>query len=431
MHLLENLLLFGRVLHGLGLDGSPARMIDLAAALGHLDIGRKRDVYHAMRALVVRRREDIALFDEAFEVFWRKPAHGSTTLDLRALGERRRFRRPRFDPPPLTGEPPPEAAGDAREAPEAPPRLRATLTYSGAEVLRHKDFAEMTGEELAEVERLLAGFAWRLGERRTRRWEAGRGARLDLRRTLRGSLERGGEVLAWERRRRRAKPRPLVVLADISGSMERSTRLLLLFLYSLAEGLEQRVEAFAFGTRLTRITRQLRGRDVERALRDVSRAVPDWSGGTRIGDALHAFNFRWGRRVPGGAVVLLISDGWDRGDPELLRREMARLQRGCHRLVWLNPLLGAPEYEPLARGMKTALPFVDDFLPVRDLASLEALARRLETMDEHRPARRQQAAALRPPRDEPPAPAAPSGRTSAVVRRPLAGAWLPPSREKR
>ena len=422
MQLLHNLLLFGRVLRGLGLDGSPARMIDLVAALRLLDLGRKQDVYHAMRALVVRRREDIAAFDQAFEVFWRKPAEGFTTLDLRAMGERRRFRRPRFDPPA-----PPEPPGEAedRPAPEAPPTLRATLTYSPAEVLRHKDFAEMTGEELAEVERLLAGLAWRLGERRTRRWSGGRGPRLDLRRSLRRSLRHGGEILDWERRRRRAKPRPLVVLADVSGSMERYTRLLLLFLYALAEGLEQRVEAFVFGTRLTRVTRQLRGRDVELALREVSRAVPDWSGGTRIGEALHAFNFAWGRRVPGsGAVVLLISDGWDRGEPELLRGEMARLQRSCHRLAWLNPLLGAPEYEPLARGMRTALPFVDDFLPVHSLASLEELARRLEAIDEHRPPRRQ-APALRL-RDE--APAAPAPAARAVERLPLPGVWLSPVR---
>jgi len=172
--------------------------------------------------------------------------------------------------------------------------------------------------------------------------------------------------------------------------MERYTRVLLLFLYALAEGLAQRVEAFVFGTRLTRVTRHLRGRDVDYALADVSRAVADWSGGTRIGDALRAFNFDWSRRAArSGSVVLLISDGWDRGEPELLRREMERLQRSCHRLIWLNPLLGEREYEPLARGMRTALPYVDDFLPVHDLASLQDLARRLEQMDPQRPARRQ------------------------------------------
>ena len=388
-HLLANLVLFGRVLSGVGLDGSPGRMIDLVTALREIDVGKKRDVYHVMRALVVRRREDIPAFDEAFQTFWRKPSEGFTTLDLRAMGEKRRFRRPQFEPTPLR-DPGAASGADPRTAAGEPPMLRARLTYSATEVLRHKDFAQMTGEELDEVQRLLQGFAWRLAERRTRRFRAGDGARIDLRRSIRRSLRHGGEVLRWSRRRPRTKRRPLVVLADISGSMERYTRLLLLFLYALAEGLEQRVEAFVFGTRLTRVTRQLRGRDVDRALSEVSRAVSDWSGGTRIGDALRSFNFDWSRRAArSGSVVLLISDGWDRGDPELLRTEMARLQRSCHRLVWLNPLLGEREYEPLARGMRTALPFVDDFLPVHDLASLEDLARRLSALDRHRPARRQ------------------------------------------
>jgi uncharacterized protein with von Willebrand factor type A (vWA) domain len=181
--------------------------------------------------------------------------------------------------------------------------------------------------------------------------------------------------------------------------MERYTRLLLRFLYALAGGLEQHVEAFVFSTRMTRITRQLRARDAERALRDVSRSVPDWSGGTRIGEALKTFNFVWGRRVLGrGAVVLLISDGWDRGDIELLHREMDRLQRSCHRLIWLNPLLGSPNYEPLTRGMQTALPFVDDFLPVHNLASLEDLAAHLARLDNRRAARRQRPRAKSPGR---------------------------------
>jgi hypothetical protein len=212
---------------------------------------------------------------------------------------------------------------------------------------------------------------------------------MDLRRTLRGSLRHGGEVLGWARSERKLKPRPLVILADISGSMERYTRLLLLFAYGLAEVLEQSVEAFVFGTRLTRITRQLRGRDADGAISEVARRVPDWSGGTRIGEALRVFNFRWGRRVLGrGCVVLLISDGWDRGEPELLRVEMARLQQSCHRLIWLNPLKGSPDYEPLTRGMQAALPYADDFLPSHSLASLEALGRRLETLGPHRAPRR-------------------------------------------
>jgi hypothetical protein len=396
-HLLHNLLLFGRLLRGLGLDVDPGRMMDLAAACSHVTIGRKADFYHAAVSLLVHRREDVALFDAAFDVFWRKPSEGWTSMDLRALGERRRFRRPLFAPPSLRAPNAEPMAGSAREgavSPE-PPVVQATLTYSAADVLRHKDFAELTGDELAEVRRLVAGLAWRIQEKRARRFRPGSGPPPDLRRTLRRNLRHGGEALAWAGRERKRKPRPVVVLADISGSMERYTRLLLLFAYGLTGGAAGTVETFVFGTRLTRITRQLRGRDVDRALTEASRAVPDWSGGTRIGDALHAFNFRWGRRVLGGGpVVLLISDGWDRGEPERLREEMARLQRSCHRLIWLNPLLGSPDYEPLARGMRTALPYVDDFLPVHNLASLEQLAAHLAGVEERRRERRQRVRVL-------------------------------------
>jgi uncharacterized protein len=386
--LLGNVLLFGRVLRGLGLDAGPGRMIDLARALEFVSVGDRAQFHDAARCLFVRRREDLPLFEEAFAFFWRKPGEGETALDLAALGERRRFRRPRFSPPPLreAAASPEQCSGESE-----PPVLAPTLTWSAREVLRHKDFAEMTAEEVAELERLIATLVWKPGQRRSRRRRAGPGGIADLRRTLRQNLRYGGEVLEWAERKPAVKPRPLVVLADISGSMERYTRLLLFLLYGLAQGLDRRVEAFLFGTRLTRVTRELAGRDPRRALEEVSRAVPDWSGGTRIGEALKTFNFRWGRRVLGrGAVVLVVSDGWDRGDTDLLAGEMARLQRSCHRLIWLNPLLGSPDYEPLTRGIQTALPFVDDFLPIHDLASLEELARRLEAIPERRPGRRQQ-----------------------------------------
>jgi uncharacterized protein with von Willebrand factor type A (vWA) domain len=182
-------------------------------------------------------------------------------------------------------------------------------------------------------------------------------------------------MVEWPTRKKKDKPRPLVVIADISGSMERYTRLLLHFIYGLSEGLDEVVEAFVFSTRLTHITRQLRNKDVDQAMHQISRSVPDWSGGTRIGEAFKRFNFDWGRRVLGrGAVVLVISDGWDRGEPELLGQEIARLQRSCYRLIWLNPLLGSPRYEPLTRGIQAAMPYIDDFLPVHNLASLEDLA---------------------------------------------------------
>ncbi len=390
--LLHNLLLFGRLLRGLGLDVNPGRMIDLVQALGYIEIGRKLDFYHTTRGLLVHRREDIPLFDEAFDAFWRKPAEGWTTLDLSGLDAQRRSRRPVLRPPPLRPPSTTAAADQSNPSPnEEPPIVQVTLTYSAREVLRRKDFSELTGEELESIKQLMAALVWQLGERRTRRKQPGRGQLLDLRRSLRHNLRYGGELLTWQYREPKSKPRPLIIIADISGSMERYTRLLLHFIYSVTAGLDQPVESFVFGTRLTRITRQLRGHDVERALREVSRTVSDWSGGTRIGESLKTFNFDWGRRVLGhGAVVLIISDGWDRGDAELLRVEMARLQRSCHRLIWLNPLLGSPQYEPLTRGMQAAYPYIDDFLPVHNLASLEDLARRLSDLAQRSPMRRQQ-----------------------------------------
>ncbi len=374
------------------MDVNPGRMMDLAQALKHIEIGRKSDFYHAARSLLVHRHEDFPLYDQAFEMFWRKPSEGWTTLDLRALGEKRRWKRPVFTPPPLRppNQPSPEG-GEKATTSEQPPILQLTLIYSPQEVLRHKDFAELTGEELEAIQKMMAELAWKLGQRRTRRRQPGPGVQLDLRRTVRHNLRYGGEVLEWARREPKFKPRPLVLIADISGSMERYTRLVLHFLYALAEGLEQPVEAFVFSTRLTRITRQLRGQDVDNALREVSRAVPDWSGGTRIGEALKTFNFDWARRVLGhGAVALLISDGWDRGDVDLLRHEIARLQRSCYRLIWLNPLLGSSEYEPLTRGMQACLPHIDDFLPVHNLASLEDLAEHLAKLGDRREVLRNQ-----------------------------------------
>lgn len=373
--LLHNILLFGRVLRGLGLDISPSRMLDLCDALAYVQIGRKADFYYTARSLLCHRLEDLPRFDQAFQLFWRKPQPG-WEVNLAELMPRKPRRKPIIKAPPLKAPETEENGADS--APEAPPIVELTLTYSSAEILRHKDFAEMTAEELQEIRQLMAQMVWQLGVRRTRRLRAGAGHRLDFRRTIRHNLRYGGELLRWAEREPKYKPRPLVILADISGSMERYTRLLLHFIYSLTFGLDQPVESFVFGTQLTRITRALRHKDIDVALKEVGQTVNDWSGGTRIGDCLKHFNFDWGRRVLGrGAVVLMISDGWDRGEPELLSQEMARLKRNCHRLVWLNPLLGSADYEPLTRGMQAALPHVHDFLPVHNLASLEDLAVRL------------------------------------------------------
>ena len=380
--LLHNLVLFGRVLRGLGLDVNPGRMIDLVQALEYVEIGRKADFYYTASSLLVHRREDVPLFDQAFEMFWHKPVEG-WEITLPGFNRPRRSQKPQVMPPPLQAPDPPPPPDSESPAKDQKTIVEVTLTYSHREVLRHKNFAELTSDELEAIKRLMAQLVWRLGERRTRRRRPGHGQLPDLRRTIRRNLKYGGDIIEWATREPKFKPRPIVIIADISGSMERYTRLFLHFIYSLTSGLDRPVESFVFSTRLTRITRELRNRDVDQALRDVSGAVQDWSGGTRIGEALKAFNFDWGRRVLGrGAVVLLISDGWDRGEPELLSREMARLRRTCHRLIWLNPLLGSPDYEPLTRGMVAALPHVDDFLPVHNLASLEDLAQHLSKLDD-------------------------------------------------
>ena len=393
--LLHNLILFGRILRGLGIEINPGRTVEVCRALQFVSMGNRSDFYHTLRSLLVTRQHDIERFDEAFDLFWRKPPDGSIDISLMdLLSDQLAASEPEqlIIPPPLNREEEPDSEGAEDEGEEeAQEVIEITQTYSAREMLYQKDFAALSAGELQAIKRLIRRLVWRLGERKTRRMRPGEGARLDLRRSLRRSFRYGGELLEWSRRVPKIKPRPLVVLADISGSMERYTRLLIHFLYTLAEGMEQRVETFTFGTRLTRITRQLKNKDIDQALDDVSQSIVDWSGGTRIGDALRTFNFDWSRRVlRGGAVVLLISDGWDRGDPDLLQKEIARLNRLCHRLIWLNPLLGSEEYEPLTRGMQAALPYIDDFLPVHNLASLDELAAHLQSINElHQPRSRQ------------------------------------------
>ena len=379
---LHNLLLFGRVLRRLGLDVNPGRMMDLVSALDHIEIGKKSDFYHAARTLLVHEREDLPLFDEAFELFWRKPAEPNwNDSQWQGLARRRKPSGPIVTHPPLK-EAAPQTNDSSSTSTEPMTVIEVTRIYSDREILRHKNFAEMNVEESEAVRQMMSHLLWKVSERRTRRHRPGKGSLIDLRRTLRRSLRSEGEVFRWSYREPKLKPRPLVVIADISGSMERYTRLLLHFIYGMKAALTQPVEAFVFSTRLTRITRPLQIRDLDLALKNVGDLVNDWAGGTRIGESLKTFNFEWGRRVLGrGAVVLVISDGWDRGDVELLTREMARLKRNCNRLIWLNPLLGAQDYEPLTRGIQAALPHIDNFLPVHNLASLEDLATRLADLD--------------------------------------------------
>jgi uncharacterized protein with von Willebrand factor type A (vWA) domain len=378
--LLNNLLVFGRLLRALGIDVHLGRLLDVIAALQHVDLGRRDEVYHACRALLVHRHEHLDIFDRAFAAFWRDQSQA------RQRAPARRGSPASFDP--AIGAPFDDRAGRADgqmiavggEGDDAHEPTREVGVWSEAGGLADKDFAQFTEREIALARDALDRLTWNPGDRRTRRWVPGRGSRVDLRRALARSLRTGGDVVILPKRRRRMRPRTVVLLCDVSGSMERYSRMLVHFAHALGIR-HRRLEVFLFSTRLTRISRQIRIRRLDAAAAAVSHAVPDWSGGTRIGEALREFHQRWSRRVMhGGPVVLLVSDGWDRGDPAVLRDQIARLQRSSHRLIWLNPLIGTANYAPLTRGLQAALPFVDDFLPVRTLNNLAALAVHLNTI---------------------------------------------------
>ena len=406
-HILHSLTLFGEMLRRVGLEVGSGNMLDLVRATDHVSIGRRGEFFQAARSILVHRKQDLPIFDEAFQVFWRKPSDRTTTMDLRSLGEQRRFRKPQVG---TSREDETEGAGAIEGDPddESVQNVDLSHTYSAVEVLRQKDFSEFTSQEMAEARLMMANLTWDVGRRRTRRLSPGRSGQLDLRRTMRRSLKHGGEFLEMAFRSPKDKPRSLVLICDVSGSMERYTRMILQFIHTIAGNFQQ-LEAFLFATRLTRITRNLKYRSIDQSIDEVAKSVPDWAGGTRIGDAVKTFNYQWLRRVlKGQAAVLIISDGWDRGAPELLARETSRLQRSCHRLIWLNPLLGSPSYQPLTQGMKAALPYVDDFLPVHNLNSLDSLARHLNSYSPDRTLGRPYRT---PVADEPePTPVAPADR---------------------
>jgi uncharacterized protein with von Willebrand factor type A (vWA) domain len=331
-------------------------------AVGSSPVG----AYWAGRATLVRRPEDVAVYDQVFgRVFG-----GLRSAEVAAV--------PRPVEVRLEVDDPADAApADGGEAERSPADVQA-VRWSATEVLRHRDLAACTPDELAQAHRLMADLrvrAARRPSRRTRPASGGRGS-LDLRRTVRRSLRTGGEVLRPARTEPGERPRRLVVLVDVSGSMEPYARALTRFAHAaVASRRRGRVEVFALGTRVTRITRELATHDPDRALRRAADAVVDWSGGTRLGAGMRRFNDLWGvRGLARGAVVVILSDGWDRGDPAVLGDELARLRRVAHRVVWVNPLKASPGYAPLAGGMAAALPHVDEFVEGHSIASLEALA---------------------------------------------------------
>ena len=385
-HFVENLVVFGRVLRRLGFEVAVGRILELTEALTHVDVKVRDEVFHTCRALLVQRHDQLATFAEVFDAFWRDHLNPFARQRSNGHDARTSAASATASAGLLTPE---EKATDEGTGDEAPEGI--LQTWSETERLAHKDFAEFSPEEMRRARVALDRLEWIPGERRTRRWIRGRGPRIDLRRALMRSLRTGGEVITLPTRRRRSRLRPLVLLCDVSGSMDRYSRMLLHFAHGLAHR-RGRLEVFLFATGLTRVTRQMRLRRLHDAVDAVSDVVPDWSGGTRIGPALRQFHQRWARRVLHQApVVLLISDGWDRGDPHVLREQVARLQRSCHRLIWLNPLIGTVNYAPLTRGLQAALPYVDDFLAARTLTDLAELAVHLSAVASHVPSRRRRA----------------------------------------
>jgi uncharacterized protein with von Willebrand factor type A (vWA) domain len=371
----SQVLRFARTLRAAGLPIGPGRVLDALGAAAEVGLERRDDFYWALHAVLVSRVEHHALFDEAFRLFFREealPAGLELLLPRSQLPERERreVTRRLAEAMGKTGPPQEEAARRAE--------VDAALDWSGREMLRTRDFEQMSAAEIREAEAAIARLRLPVEEVPTRRLRADpRGDRVDLRATLRASLRAGPDAIPLRWRRAATRPPAVVALCDVSGSMARYARMLLRFLHALASSRE-RVHVFTFGTRLTNVTRLLRRRDADQALAAVGRAVRDWDGGTRIGECLREFNVRWSRRLLSqGAVALLLTDGLDRGEGVDLAAETERLRLSCRRLVWLNPLLRYESFEPLAAGIQAMLPHVDEFRPVHDLDSLARLAEAL------------------------------------------------------
>ena len=389
----QNILYFARALRDAGLRVGPASVVDAVRAVKAAGIGSRDDLYWTLHCVFVSRKEDHPVFDEAFKLFWRSRDLMEKIIEM-------------FSPVANPDKPPEkQKAGQSRAAEalfqqEDKPRqdrmeieVDATLSMSANEVLRKKDFAQMSSEEFAAARQAIEKLRLPVDQVRTRRFKpANRGERFDARAVLRKSMATGGDLMLPRFREPRMVQPPLVVLADISGSMSQYSHIFLHFLHALTDK-RKRVHTFLFGTRLTNITRALRAKDPDEALDDVSDQVVDWEGGTRIGETLSEFNRVWGRRVLGqGAVVLLISDGLERAsddaDLERLEKEIERLHKSCRRLIWLNPLLRFEGFEPRAAGVRIMLPHVDEFRTVHSLDSLADLCAALGSSQSSPPLRR-------------------------------------------
>ena len=365
---------FARVLRGAGLRVPMGSVLAFVDALGQVGIEERDAVYWAGRATLVRRPEDIELYDRSFAVFW-----------LATTGEAGESATQETIHITLAVDDDDNDDGGANDSQEANDDPTLVLRFSAAEVLRNKDFAAYSADELHLAQALMSQLRFIGPPRRSYRYSSSRkGRRPDLPATVRASLRAGGEPIRRQWREPGQRLRRLVVLLDISGSMEPYARAMLRFVHAAVSG-RQRVEAFAIGTRLTRMTKELHSHDPDTALAAAGRRVHDWSGGTRLGDCLRVFNDQWGvRGMARGAIVVVLSDGWDRGDPDVLAEQMQRLQRVAYQTIWVNPLKVTPGYAPLARGMAAALPFVDAFVEGHSLAAMQELARVIATAPERR-----------------------------------------------
>ncbi|MSQ52728.1 MAG: VWA domain-containing protein [Betaproteobacteria bacterium] len=380
-HLAENVMHFARVLRSAGLPIGPARVIDALRAVEVVGIEKREDFYWTLASVFLAKREHFEVFDQAFHIFWRDPQLLERAMamlmpdDFASAPEEEKKASSRVS----EAFNPEQPQVRKKEEQEEKVELDATLTFSSREVLQHADFETMTADELAQAKALIKRMRLPIRDIRTRRFRADlHGARIDMRATLRASLREGGGLIDIKRRSPRWQHPPLVVLCDISGSMNRYSRVFLHFLHAITND-RDRVHTFVFGTRLTNVTRCLRHRDVDIAMTGVADLVSDWSGGTRIGASIRDFNVHWSRRVLGqNAVVLLITDGLDADVGQGLSEEMDRLHRSCRQLIWLNPLLRYEGFEARPAGIRAMLPHVDKFLPAHNMQSLLDLASVLE-----------------------------------------------------
>jgi uncharacterized protein with von Willebrand factor type A (vWA) domain len=381
-YLLANILHFGRTLRRFGIPVASQQIAGFSEGVSHINISQRDDFYNTARAFFLHDVQILEVFNLVFDVYWSQQINANLEpiIEQTNLYKKILPRQKDSDGYNPVSKDAPNKLDSLDKNPETIENESDIFPFfSPIELLHRKDFSEYNESELLQAREIIRGMGWKFGQKRScRKVRASRQTdNLDFRRTIRNHTNSGEELLKLEWHRRKLKPRPLVVICDISGSMERYSQLFLYFIYGMVQS-SRRIESFVFGTRLTRLTHALRNRGTDKVFPELSDLIFDWSSGTRIGESLKDFNFRWSRRVLGhGAVVIIISDGWDRGDLKLLEVEIGRLSRFADRLIWVNPLSGSNEYEPLVGGMKTVLPFIDEFLPLHNLINLYTVANKI------------------------------------------------------